>query len=153
MHVWLHAAEAEAHAACGAELACRHALDAADAVLPNDPFDPDLPFLFLGAPHVARWRGNCLARLGVKEAITDLIQALEPMETGFNRAEAGLRCDLAIALTIRGEIKEARQQAEHAQQLAALTGSARQCRRIAKVLDVPIIGSKVTTCSRGPFGR
>ena len=137
MRTWLYAAEAEAHAAVGNATACRKALDAADALLPNDPSDPDLPFLFLAGPHLARWRGNCLARLGLDEAIDDLTRALGTMEPGFNRAEAGLRCDLATALTMRGELDAARQQAEQAKQLAALTGSARQRRRITRLIQAP----------------
>lgn len=134
MRAWLYAATAEAHSAAGDESATRRALDAADKVLPIDSSDPDLPFLFLGAPHLARWRGNCLARLGLDEAITDLNRAIDTMEVGFTRAEAGLRCDLSMALAMRGELDESRKQAEQAQQLAALTGSARQRRRIAKLL-------------------
>jgi hypothetical protein len=134
MEAWLYAAEAEAHAVAGDERATLLAFDAADAILPSDPDDPELPFLFLAAPHLARWRGNALARLGLDEAITDLTIALENKVEGFTRAEAGLRCDLAIALSLRGETDEARRQAEQAQQLAALTGSARQRRRIARLL-------------------
>ncbi|MEW1545301.1 hypothetical protein [Streptomyces tsukubensis] len=134
MRTWLHAAEAEAQAAVGNAAACLAAFDAADAALPNDPNDPDMPFLFLAGPHLARWRGNCLARLGLSEAIEDLTRALNTMEPGFNRAEAGLRCDLATALTIRGDVEAAKQQAERAERLAALTGSARQRRRIARLV-------------------
>lgn len=133
MRTWLHAAEAEAHAAVGNAAACLSTFDAADAALPDDPSDPDMPFLFLAGPHLARWRGNCLARLGLSDAIEDLSRALETMESGFNRAEAGLRCDLATALMMRGEVDAARQQAEQAERLAALTGSARQRRRIARL--------------------
>jgi tetratricopeptide (TPR) repeat protein len=134
MRAWLHAAEAEAHSARLDEAAVRQSFDAADRVLPTDPEDPDLPFLFLAGPHLARWRGNCFARLGLEEAINDLTSALDTMESGFTRAEAGLRCDLATALLMRGEADEARRQAEQAQQMAALTGSARQRRRIARML-------------------
>lgn len=135
MRAWLHAAEAEAHSAALDETAVRKSFDAADHNLPVDAADPDLPFLFLAAPHLARWRGNCFARLGLEEAITDLTIALDTMESGFTRAEAGLRCDLATALFMRGETAEARLQAERAQEMAALTGSARQRRRIARMLN------------------
>ena len=50
--------------------------------------------------------------------------------TGFTRAEAGLRCDLAAALHVRGEHDEARRHLKKARELAQLTGSARQRRRI-----------------------
>jgi hypothetical protein len=137
MGTWLLMAEAEALAAGGPKnaAATMGVLDAADALLPADSTDPDLPFLFLAGAHLTRWRGNCLARLGVDEAIAELTQALDGMESGFNRAEAGLRCDLAMALSIRGETAEARRHAEQAQKLAAMTGSARQRRRIARLLE------------------
>src|SRR6266516_4535642 len=41
------AAEAEAHASCGNDGDCRHALDAATAMLPPDTSDPALPYIFL----------------------------------------------------------------------------------------------------------
>lgn len=137
MTTWLYLAEAEALAASGASnmTSTMRNLEAAEAALPNDPSDPDLPFLFLAGAHLTRWRGNCLARLGVDEAIEDLTNALATMEPGFNRAEAGLQCDLALALSVRGDASEARKQAEQAQQKAALTGSARQRRRIARLLQ------------------
>ncbi|WTW96866.1 hypothetical protein OG216_27450 [Streptomycetaceae bacterium NBC_01309] len=135
MRTWLYAAEAEAQAATGNESASRRTFDAATDVLPNDPSDPEMPFLFLAGSHLTRWRGNCLARIGADDAIEELYGAVEAMDPGFNRAEAGLRCDLAIALTARGEVEEARAQAEHAKQLAALTDSARQRRRINQVLN------------------
>ncbi|MBZ4319391.1 hypothetical protein JNW98_08415 [Streptomyces sp. SCA2-4] len=134
MRTWLFAAEAEAHAAAGDGDACRAALDRADSRLPADATDPELPFLFLAGAHLARWRGNCLARLGAEEAVLDLRAALASMESGFNRAEAGLLCDLALALTVRGEHEEAQQHARRAQQLAALTKSLRQRRRIDQLL-------------------
>ena len=56
--------------------------------------------------------------------------ALAAMDDSFTRAEAGLRCDLAAALHVRGERDEARQHLKRARELAQLTGSARQRRRI-----------------------
>ncbi|WP_327359667.1 XRE family transcriptional regulator [Streptomyces sp. NBC_01304] len=135
MDTWLHAAEAEAHAAAYADTDCRRALDRAETTRPADPADPSLPFLFLAGPHLDRWRGNCLATLGADEAVTDLTAALNSM-SGFTRAEAGVRCDLAVALQRRGEWDEARRQAEQAQQLALATHSARQRRRINQLLRV-----------------
>lgn len=134
MRTWLQAAEAEAYSAIGADTECRRAFDAAEAELPADAQDPELPYLFLAGPHLVRWRGNCLARLGAPEAVEDLSRALDTMEADFTRAEAGLRCDLATALQMRGEISEARSQAEQAQKLASVTGSARQRRRIDGLL-------------------
>lgn len=134
MTAWLRAAEAEAHAVAGSETECRRALEEADAALPTDSADTDLPFLFLAGSHLARWRGNCLARLGAEEAIEDLIQALSTMEAGFNRAEAGLECDLAGAFLVKGDLSEAHKHATRAKELAALTGSIRQRRRIESTL-------------------
>jgi hypothetical protein len=53
------------------------------------------------------------------------------MDHTFTRAEAGLRCDLAAALHAAGEKQEARGHLVRANELAQLTGSARQRRRIA----------------------
>jgi hypothetical protein len=52
------------------------------------------------------------------------------MGSDFTRAEAGLRCDLAAALHVRGERIEAHRHLARARELAQLTGSARQWRRI-----------------------
>ncbi|RAJ52807.1 hypothetical protein K388_05907 [Streptomyces sp. KhCrAH-43] len=134
MDTWLHAAQAEAHAAADEGAACRAALDRADAARPRDPADPALPFLFLAGPHLDRWRGNCLATLGADEALQDLTAALDAMD-GFNRAEAGVRCDLAVVLQRRGELEEARRQAGLAQELALVTHSERQRRRIENILQ------------------
>ncbi|MEU3399363.1 helix-turn-helix transcriptional regulator [Streptomyces filamentosus] len=135
MQSWLFAAEAEAHAAAGHEAECRDGMDRAEAVRPADPTDLSLPFLFLGGSHLDRWRGNALATLGADEALEDLTASLASMDlTGFTRAEAGVRCDLAVVLARRGEREEAQRQALRAQDLAAMTSSVRQRRRIAQVL-------------------
>ena len=55
------------------------------------------------------------------------------MDATFTRAEAGLRCDLAAALHVAGEREEARRHLARAAELAQLTGSARQRRRIAEL--------------------
>jgi Flp pilus assembly protein TadD len=55
------------------------------------------------------------------------------MDGTFTRAEAGLRCDLAAALHVRGERDEARRHLTRAWELAQLTGSARQRRRIREL--------------------
>ena len=44
-----------------------------------------------------------------------------------------LRCDLAAALYVRGELEEARRHLKRARELAQVTGSARQRRRIAEL--------------------
>ncbi|MEV1042971.1 helix-turn-helix transcriptional regulator [Streptomyces sp. NPDC050204] len=137
MESWLFAAEAEAHAVAGHDAECRTGMDRAEEVRPNDPVDPALPFLFLGGSHLDRWRGNVLATLGADEALADLTASLASMDlSGFTRAEAGVRCDLAVVMARRGEREEARRQALRAQDLAQLTSSVRQRRRIAQVLAV-----------------
>lgn len=131
---WLWAAEAEMLAATGAEHQVRTALDTASRFLPADSVDNDLPFLFLNETHLTRWRGNCLAHLGATEAVDDLTRALAVLDPTFKRAEAGHRCDLALAYSMRGQHEEARAEARRAQELADRTASVRQRRRINRLL-------------------
>jgi transcriptional regulator with XRE-family HTH domain len=133
---WLHAAEAEAHSVSGNDMDCRQALDAAAVALPADMADPALPFIFLSESHLARWRGNCLARLGDASGIEDSLAALTGMDASFTRAEAGLRCDLAQAMTIRGELDEALIHARLARQLAIRVGSVRHRRRVERLVSL-----------------
>jgi tetratricopeptide (TPR) repeat protein len=127
---WLRAAEAEMAAAAGEESACRHALDGAAQEISYGAASEDLPYLALNETHLARWRGNCLVMFGDPQTADDLAAALAAMDDGFTRAEASLRCDLAAALHVRGEHDEARSHLRKARELAQLTGSARQRRRI-----------------------
>ncbi|AEA26547.1 hypothetical protein Psed_4390 [Pseudonocardia dioxanivorans CB1190] len=136
LRAWLYAAEGEASAALGDRDAAIRALDAADALLP-DQVDASLPYLMLDDGHLARWRGHCLARLGEESAIAELSAALAKMGEGnYGRAEVSLRVDLALAFTARSDIAEARKQAQLASELAGQTGSARQRRRIAGLLGL-----------------
>jgi tetratricopeptide (TPR) repeat protein len=130
---WLHAAMAEMAAAAGQEAACRHALDLAAREIGHGPSGDDLPYLALNEAHLARWRGNCLVLFGDPQVADELGTALNAMDGSFTRAEAGLRCDLAAALHVRGERDEARRHLAQARQLAQLTGSARQRRRIREL--------------------
>lgn len=127
---WLLAAEAEMAAAAGEEAACRDALDLAAREVGYGPSGDNLPYLALNETHLARWRGNCLVLFGDPEVADELGNALNVMDGSFTRAEAGLRCDLAAALYVRGERDEARGHLARARELAQLTGSARQRRRI-----------------------
>jgi tetratricopeptide (TPR) repeat protein len=127
---WLHAAEAEMAAAAGEEDACRRALDLAAQEISHGPSGADLPYLALNDTHLARWRGNCLVTFGDPQVADELNTVLGAMDGSFTRAEAGLRCDLAAALHVRGERDEARRHLTRAGELAQLTGSARQRRRI-----------------------
>jgi hypothetical protein len=66
---------------------------------------------------------------GDPEIADELGVVLDAMDGSFTRAEAGLRCDMAAALYVRGERYEARRHLARAGELAQLTGSARQRRR------------------------
>jgi tetratricopeptide (TPR) repeat protein len=127
---WLRAAEAEMAAAAGQESACRHALDNAAREIGYGPASRELPYLALNETHLARWRGNCLIAFGDPQTADDLAAALAAMDDGFTRAEASLRCDLAAALHALGEQDEAKRHLKKARELAQITGSARQRRRI-----------------------
>ena len=72
------------------------------------PSGEDLPYLALNETHLARWRGNCLVHFGDPQTADELATALGALDGSFTRAEAGLRCDLAAALHVRGERQEAR---------------------------------------------
>ncbi|MEV4547870.1 XRE family transcriptional regulator [Nonomuraea wenchangensis] len=133
LRTWLAAAEAEAAAILGDEKTCRTALDHAAALLPEGDADPLLPYVSLNRHHLARWRGNCLVRFGDPETIEDLRSALAGMDGTYNRAEAGLRCDLAHALLAAGESDAAQPHIYRAEQLATMTGSRRNARRIAEL--------------------
>ncbi|WP_211278034.1 XRE family transcriptional regulator [Couchioplanes caeruleus] len=132
---WLWAAEAEALASAREPDAARVALDSAAQFLPSGGPDETLPFLFLSDVHLARWRGHCLARLGMSEAVDDLSVAVKSLDPSFTRATAGLRCDLALAYSVRGQHHEARAEARMADELATRTSSVRQRRRINRLLQ------------------
>jgi hypothetical protein len=130
---WLCAAEAEMAAAAGQESICRNALDSAAQEVSHGPASEDLPYLALNETHLARWRGNCLVLFGDPQTADDLHAALAAMDDSFTRAQAGLRCDLAAALHVRGEQDEAKRHLKRARELAQVTGSARQRRRIREL--------------------
>ncbi|WP_432931974.1 XRE family transcriptional regulator [Microbispora sp. CA-135349] len=133
LRTWLAAAEAEAAAILGDEATCRTALDQAAALLPEGDADPSLPYVSLNRHHLARWRGNCLVRFGDPETIEDLRSALAGMDGTYNRAEAGLRCDLANALLALGELDATQPHLYRAEQLATMIGSRRHARRIEEL--------------------
>lgn len=133
LRTWLASAEAEAAAVLGDEAACRRALDQAAAVLPDGDADPDMPYLSINVHHFARWRGSCLLRFGDPSTVEDLRSALAGMDGTYNRAEAGVRCDLGHALLAAGEPDAAQPHIHRAKQLATMTGSRRQRRRIEEL--------------------
>lgn len=144
---WLHATEAEAWSVAAKDLECRGLLDAAAALLPCDTSDPAFPFIFLNDSHMARWRGNCLVRLGDDGAVAASLAALATLDATFARAEAGLRCDLAQAMIARGDLGDAYSHARRARQLAMRVGSVRQRRRIERLattsdLDIARLGER-----------
>jgi tetratricopeptide (TPR) repeat protein len=128
---WLRAAEAEMAAAAGLETTCRKALDYAAQEVGHG--GDDLPYIALNEAHLARWRGNCLVIFGDPQTADELNMALDAIDGSFARAEAGLRCNLAAALHVRGEMDEARRHLKRAKELAQVTGSARQRRRISEL--------------------
>ncbi|MFG1708698.1 XRE family transcriptional regulator [Nonomuraea sp. M3C6] len=130
LRTWLSLAEADAAAILGDEPTCRRALDQAAALLPEGDADPDMPYVFINAHHLARWRGNCLVRFGDPATADDLRSALAGMDGTHNRAESGVRCDLGHALLAAGDPEAAQPHIHRAQQLATMTGSRRQRRRI-----------------------
>lgn len=132
---WLAAAHGEGFAAAGRRDEALRAFDVAGSLLPADPVDPALPFLFLEGVHLDRWRGHALARLGDADAVEVLTNALERLDPTFTRAETSLRVDLSVALVVTGEHFRARAHAERAGQLATEIGSVRQQRRMLALVD------------------
>lgn len=131
---WLAAAQAEMAAAMRNPDpdAVRKALDEATSLLSTAPDDP-LPYLVLNEAHLARWRGNCLARLGDADAIEQLSAGLIEVDGTYARAEAGVRIDLATALLVHDELGSAEEQLHMARVLVNRTGSLRQRRRIDRL--------------------
>jgi tetratricopeptide (TPR) repeat protein len=130
---WLYAAEGEMAGAAGQETACRRALDRSAEEIEHEPSGQDLPYLALNAVHLARWRGNCLVTFGDPVIADELSRALDAMDDSFTRAEAGVRCDLAAALHVRGDRDEAQRHLRRARDLAQLTDFARQRRRVRQL--------------------
>ncbi|MGH3673169.1 MAG: tetratricopeptide repeat protein [Pseudonocardiaceae bacterium] len=131
---WLAAAHGETLAAAGHADDARQAFDTASDLLPADPIDPALPFLFLGDSHLDRWRGNALARTGAPEAIDQLTAALIHLPDDFLRARTGLLVDLAHAHAAAGDRDAALSHARQARRLASQLKSDRQQRRLKQLL-------------------
>ena len=133
---WLAAVLGEIHATLGNDAASRRAFGRADDLLPAEPQDPTMSYVILDQVHLARWRGNALAKLGDRGAIDDLRRAAAAIEPTFNRARAGLHVDLAQALAASGSTQEADLELRAASSLASQVGSARQRRRIRQLQSV-----------------
>jgi tetratricopeptide (TPR) repeat protein len=131
---WLAAAHGEGFAAVGRRDNALAAFDAADALLPTDPVDPELPFLFLGDSHLDRWRGNALVRLGEANAIGQLSDALERLPGAFIRAKVGMLVDLAFAYAAAGDRTASQYHAKQARRLGLQIKSDRQLRRLGGLI-------------------
>ena len=131
---WLAAAHGEALAAAGHAHDAQRAFDTASALLPTNPVDPELPFLFLGGSHLDRWRGHALARLGAPDAIDQLTNALTRLPPDFVRARTGLLVDLTYAHAAAGDRDAALAHARHARRLATQIRSDRQQRRLSRLV-------------------
>ncbi|MGH3825243.1 MAG: tetratricopeptide repeat protein, partial [Pseudonocardiaceae bacterium] len=134
LRAWLTAAYGETLAAAGHADDARRAFDTASSLLPADPIDPALPFLFLADAHLDRWRGHVLARIGAPEAIDQLTTALARLPADFVRARTGLLVDLAYAHAAAGDREAALAHARQARRLAAQIKSDRQQRRLSRLV-------------------
>jgi tetratricopeptide (TPR) repeat protein len=134
LRAWLAAAHGETLAAAGHADDARRAFDTASDLLPAEPIDSALPFLFLGSSHLDRWRGNALARVGAPDAIDELTDALARLPADFVRARTGLLVDLAFAHAAAGDRDAALTYARQARRLAAQIKSDRQQRRLNQLV-------------------
>jgi transcriptional regulator with XRE-family HTH domain len=127
---WLAAALGEGYAAAGDRDGALRAFDRASELLPTETTHPELAFLFLGGSHLARWRGDALARLGEPEAIQQLTMVLDSAPVDFVRARASVHVDLAFAYAHAGDRDAARDHARQARRLISQVGSVRLRRRL-----------------------
>jgi tetratricopeptide (TPR) repeat protein len=134
LRAWLAAAHGEGLAAVGSRDEALRAFDAADALLPENPQDPALPFIFLGGSHLDRWRGNALAKLGEPDAIGQLADVLTRVPGEFSRAKLGTLVDLAFAHAAAGDRDAGQHYARQARRLAAQIKSDRQLRRLGLLI-------------------
>jgi tetratricopeptide (TPR) repeat protein len=134
LRTWLTAAHGEGLAAAGRRDEALRTFDEADALLPNDPVNPELPFLFLAGAHLDRWRGHALSRLGEPDAIDQLSHALPRLPRDFTRARAAMLVDLAYAYAAAGDREAAQAHARQAKRLAMQIKSDRQLGRLNRLI-------------------
>jgi hypothetical protein len=134
MRAWLAAAHGETLAAAGDRDAALRAFDDAYGLLPVDPVDPALPYLFLGGAHLDRWRGNALALVGDEEALDQLTAALARVPPTWARARTRLLVDLAYAHAAAGDRDAALDRAREARAIARQISSDRQLRRLDRLV-------------------
>jgi hypothetical protein len=134
MRAWLAAAHGETLAAAGDRYAALRAFDEAYALLPADPIDPALPYLFLGGAHLDRWHGNALALVGDAEALDQLTAALARLPPTWARARSRLLVDLAYAHAAAGDRDAALGRAREARSIARQISSDHQMRRLDRLV-------------------
>ncbi|MEV4317777.1 tetratricopeptide repeat protein [Actinocrispum sp. NPDC049592] len=134
LRAWLAAAHGEGLAAAGRRDDALRAFDAASTLVPSDPVDPALPYLFLADAHLDRWRGHALARLGEMGAINQLNESLPRLPKEFVRARTGMLVHLAFAYAAAGDRDAALTFAREAKRLASQIKSDRQRRRLSGLI-------------------
>lgn len=131
---WLAAAHGEGLSAAGQRDGALQAFDVASTLLPSDPVDAALPFLFLGGSHLDRWRGNALSKLGDADALDEISDALGNLPPDFIRARTGMLVDLAFAYAAAGERDAALDHSKQARRLATQIKSDRHMRRLSGLI-------------------
>ncbi|EHY91101.1 tetratricopeptide repeat protein [Saccharomonospora azurea] len=142
LRAWLTAASGEGFAAAGHRDEALRAFDTAHTLLPTDPNDASLPFLFLGDSHLDRWRGNAMAKLGEPDAVEHLTEALPRLPKAFVRARVAMMVDLAFAHAAAGNRDQAQHYARQARQLGKQIRSDRHLRRLSGLV-LPMSGSRL----------
>jgi tetratricopeptide (TPR) repeat protein len=127
---WLAAAHGEGLAAAGHRDEALRAFDTADQLLPVEPVNADLPFLFLAGGHLDRWRGHAMSRLGEPDAIEQITHALPRLPPDWTRSRTSMLVDLAYAYAAAGDRDAALTHARQAKRLAMQIKSDRQLRRL-----------------------
>ena len=130
---WLAATEGEIRAAASDSSGALRSFDEADRLIPPDPQEPDLPFLFLADGHLDRWRGHVLARVGRADAVGHLEDVLDRLPSDFVRARGATLVDLAFAAAGAGDREAAVHHAAQARRVAGGIASERQLRRLGRL--------------------
>lgn len=134
LRAWLAAAHGEGLSAVGDRDNALRAFDTAGTLLPENPQDAALPFIFLGGSNLDRWRGNALAKLGEPDAIDQLTDVLARVPGEFTRATGGTLVDLAFAHSAAGDREAAQHYARKARRVASQIKSDRQLRRLGTLI-------------------
>jgi tetratricopeptide (TPR) repeat protein len=137
VQAWVAEAVCEAHACAGEPSAGLRALHAAetgfDAVRQGNT--PAWLGFFNDECHMARRKGRCLVLLRQpREAARALFEALDTLPADFVRERSGTLIDLAFAYVQQHEIEEACRVAAEAEELARVTQSDRNLRRLRELI-------------------